>query len=31
VVTDRVMLWFTALPASDDGYRGGVVEAQVLG
>jgi hypothetical protein len=30
VTTDRVLIWFTALPASEDGYRGGVVEAQVL-
>ena len=30
VTTDRVLIWFTALPPSEDGYRGGVVEAQVL-
>lgn len=30
VTTDRVLIWFTALPAADDGYRGGVVEASVL-
>jgi hypothetical protein len=30
VTTDRVLIWFTALPASSDGYRGGVVEASVL-
>ena len=30
VTTDRVVIWFTALPASEDGYRGGVVEASVL-
>lgn len=30
VTTDRVLIWFTALPASDDGYQGGVIEAQVL-
>ncbi|MCZ3387978.1 MAG: hypothetical protein LH645_02385 [Actinomycetia bacterium] len=30
VTTDRVLIWFTALPPSSDGYRGGVVEASVL-
>ncbi len=30
VDTDRVLIWFTALPAAEDGYRGGVVEASVL-
>jgi putative peptidoglycan lipid II flippase len=30
VNTDAVLIWFTALPAAEDGYRGGVVEASVL-
>ncbi len=30
VTTDRVLIWFTALPASEDGYRGGIVEVSVL-
>lgn len=30
VATDRVLIWFTALPASGDGYQGGVAEAAVL-
>lgn len=30
VSTDELLLWFTALPADADGYRGGVVEAEVL-
>lgn len=30
VTTNRVLIWFTALPASADGYSGGIVEASVL-
>ena len=30
VTTDRVLIWFTALPASEDGYQGGVVEATLF-
>jgi hypothetical protein len=30
VTTNEVLVWFTALPPSDDGYQAGVVEATVL-
>jgi hypothetical protein len=30
VTTDEVLVWFTALPPSDDGYQAGVAEAVVL-
>jgi hypothetical protein len=30
VATNRVLIWFTALPPSGDGYQGGVAEATVL-
>jgi len=30
VTTNRVLIWFTALPPADDGYQGGVAEATVL-
>jgi hypothetical protein len=30
VMTDQVVIWFTALPAAEGGYRGGVVEASLV-
>jgi putative peptidoglycan lipid II flippase len=30
VTTNEVLIWFTALPASDEGYQAGVAEATVL-
>jgi hypothetical protein len=30
VTTDQVLIWFKALPASADGYQGGVVEASLV-
>lgn len=29
VTTDQILIWFTALPASGDGFQGGVVEASL--
>ncbi|MGB2839568.1 MAG: protein kinase family protein [Actinomycetes bacterium] len=30
VMTNRVLIWFTALPPAGDGYQGGVAEVEVL-